>query len=93
MKDLCIPVPNFAPEQIAELELTIGGKKIKYHFRVESFPWNVNETKNGQLDSFEKIQRLREAIDNYDDDWELIQIYTPPENAEYIQILFRKRQK
>jgi hypothetical protein len=96
MKDLCIPVPNFGPDEVAELQLTIGQKKIQFSFRVVSFPWNSPNDlqKQGKVqDSFEKIARLRSAIESYDKEWEIIQIYTPPEGAEFIQVLFRKRYK
>ena len=43
MKDLCIPIPNFNEDEIADIELRVGEEKISYSFRVESFPWEVED--------------------------------------------------
>ena len=92
MKEICIPVPGFREGQVAELELSVTGKKEKYFFRVEAFPWKIeNESKNKEELVALKIAKLQENLANYDQNWELIQIYTPSENAEYIQVLFRKK--
>ena len=95
MKDLCIPVPDFAEDEIAEIELRVGGKKIQYSFRVESFPWEVEDelsvTDDDVSASLARIYRLKRSIESYDRDWELIQIFTPSENAQHIQVLYRKR--
>ena len=94
MKDLTIPLPNFLEEQIAEVEVKINGKKRRYNFRVESFPWEetVNDIENQDAIS-SKIINLRNELENYSKDWELIQIFTPRENAKNIQVLFRQRQQ
>lgn len=96
LKDLCIPIPGFGEEDVAELHLKVGDKHISYDFRVESFPWDVKDNLNGENDddvsvSLARIERLRNAINKYDKTWELIQIFNPPENAKYIQVLFRKK--
>jgi len=97
LKDICIPLPGFGEEEIAELHLKVGDRKIVYDFRVESFPWDVEDNLNNGSDddvsrSLARIERLRNAINKYDKSWELIQIFNPPENAKYIQVLFRKKQ-
>ncbi|MFC2097816.1 hypothetical protein ACFLSI_05720 [Bacteroidota bacterium] len=95
MKDVCIPISNFEEDQIAEVILKVGGKKISYNFRIESFPWMVDDTlskfEDEVSESLLKIYKLKEAIQKYDKDWELIQIYTPNENAKNIQVLYRKK--
>ena len=95
MKDLCIPIPGFGENEIAELQLKVGDQKISYDFRVESFPWDVEDELNGDSDeitrSLARISRLRTAIQNYDRSWELIQIFTPANHASYIQVLYRKK--
>ena len=95
MKDLCVPIPNFGDEGFAEIILKVGEKNIKYNYRVVSFPWNeVPEQTKFQDDldlSLARIQKLRESIESYDAKWELIQIFTPSENAENIQVLYRMR--
>lgn len=95
MKDLCVPVYDFRDDEIAEVRLTIGGKKITYDFRVESFAWDVEDELSRFDDkislSLARIERLRNAINDYDPAWELIQIYTPAKNSKYIQVLYRKK--
>ena len=96
LKDVCIPIPGFGEEEVAELHLKIGDRKISYDFRVESFPWDVeDELNNGDDDdvsrSLARIERLRNSINRYDKSWELIQIFNPRKNARYIHVLFRKK--
>jgi len=95
MKDICVPIPGFGDDEVAELYLKIGDKKISYDFRIESFLWEVEDELNQEKDelthSIARIERLRRAINRYDKSWELIQIFNPPENSKYIQVLFRKK--
>ena len=95
MKDLCVPVPSFGEDEVAVIDLKVGDKKIHYSFRVESFPWQVEDELSVAEDdvssSLARIYRLKRSIENYDKDWELMQIYTPAENAQHIQVLYRKR--
>ena len=95
LKDLCIPVPGFGENEIAELHLKVGDKKISYDFRVESFPWDLDDELNGDSDnisrSLARISRLKASIENYDKSWELIQIFTPASASKYIQVLYRKK--
>jgi len=95
LKDLCIPIPGFSENEVAELHLKVGARKISYDFRVESFLWDVEDELNGDSDDISKslarISRLRKAIAEYDKTWELIQIFTPADSAKYIQVLYRKK--
>jgi hypothetical protein len=97
MKDLCVPIPHFGEDEIADIDLRVGDQKISYSFRVESFPWEVEDELSVANDdvsaSLARIYRLKRAIEGYDRDWELIQIYTPNENARYIQVLYRRRNR
>ncbi|MCF8242595.1 MAG: hypothetical protein K9J16_14550 [Melioribacteraceae bacterium] len=95
MKEICIPIPHFGENQIAEVEVTVNGKKEQFHFRVESFPWKVEAPVEleGEQAIEKKISNLREMIESYDDDWQLVQIFTPKENANYIQVLYRMKTK
>ncbi|MBL7113836.1 MAG: hypothetical protein ISS19_17995 [Bacteroidales bacterium] len=95
MKDLCVPIPNFGENEMAEIELRVGDRKIEYNFKVESFLWEAEDELTHDEDdhvanSLARITRLKTAIKNYDKDWELIQIYTPSENATHIQVLYRR---
>jgi hypothetical protein len=95
MKDLCVPIPGFGDSEHAELTLNIGGNKQTINYRVESFPWDSDEDLYPDGDdislSLARIERLKRDIKNYDKAWELIQIFTPSENAKSIQVLYRKR--
>ncbi len=96
MRDLSIPIPNLKENQIAKLEVTVGEEKLKYEFRIESFTWETDDDLPSQSSdhvsrSLARITRLKHAIESYDRNWELIQIYNPAENSKFIQVLYRKR--
>ena len=97
MKEICVPISNLRDDEIAEVIVTVGGKKLSYSFRVESFPWTVNSDQSSSDDddtmhaSLEQITLLRNSLANYDSGWELIQIYTPRVGASHIQVLYRKK--
>ncbi len=95
MKELCVPIPDFGDAEFAEIILKVGIKNVKYNYRVVSFPWNEIPNKEEYHDDLElslaRIQVLRESIESYDAKWELIQIFTPSENAENIQVLYRMK--
>ncbi len=95
MKDLCVPIPDFGEDEIADIELRVGDKKISYSFRVESFPWEVEDelsvTDDDVSASLARIYRLKRSIEGYDKNWELIQIFTPNDSARHIQVLYRRR--
>jgi hypothetical protein len=97
MREICIPVPGFGEDQIAEVFLTVGGEKISYSYRVESFPWNIEgfpqpaDDQDYEHATLEQIALLRNALAKYDKSWELIQIFTPRKGASHIQVLYRKK--
>ncbi len=95
MKDLCVPIPGFGDSEHAEIILSLGEKKQTINYKVESFPWDSDEDllyKNDEISiSLLRIERLKKAIREYDNAWELIQILTPAENARNIQVLYRKK--
>ena len=92
MKEICIPLPDFLDQQIANVEVTINGEKRKYNFRVESFPWEVEEElafdENQRIEK--RINRLTENIESYDKNWRLVQIFKPGKGSKHIQVLFRQ---
>ena len=93
MKDITIPLPNFLEEQIAEVEVIINGKKRQYNFRIESFPWRADEEelKENSQETTAKIKQLQRELENYSKEWELIQIFSPGQEAKHIQVLFRQK--
>jgi len=97
MKELCVPIMHFAEDETAEILLKVGGKEIQYNFRVVSFEWDVEDEFSNGADELSKslarITRLKNSIKNYDSAWELIQIYTPLDDAKFIQVLYRKKEE
>jgi hypothetical protein len=94
MHDICVPIPHFRENEIAEVEVKVGDKKSSFNFRVESFNWELSDSKTSELTPIsleEKISHLRENIETYDENWELVQIFTPAQGSKYIQVLFRQR--
>jgi hypothetical protein len=96
MRDLCIPLPGIFEGKQADIVVTVDNRKIEYHFRIESFPWDCNDLikskKKGENEkSFEKIKKLKSAISEYDKEWELVQIFDPRLNSKFIQVLYRKK--
>ena len=96
MKELCVPVPGITENDVAEVTVSIKGNKIKYEFRIESFPWETEETLNDTKDplaiSLGKIYKLKLSIESYDKNWELIQIFNPTEGSDHVHVLYRKKQ-
>lgn len=88
MKEVSIPLPDFLEKQIAEIEVKINGKKRQFSFRVESFKWEP-DGETWQIEK--KIKKLREEIENYNKEWELIQIFRPNENSKFVQVLFKQK--
>jgi hypothetical protein len=95
MKEICIPIPLLKDNEIVNVEVSLGGQKISYNFRVESFPWEVSEEYSNITDPLERslarIYRLKSAIENYDKEWELLQIFNPDGHADHIHVLYRKK--
>jgi hypothetical protein len=95
MKEIVIPIPDITENETAEVEVDIKGRKLKYNFRVVSFPWEEDARLAGIKDvvslSLARIYNLKKRIENYDKKWELIQIYKPSKNADHIHILYRKK--
>ncbi len=93
MKEICIPLPDFLDQQIANVEVTINGEKRTYNFRVESFPWELeNDVAFDEQQRLERrISRLTQNIENYDKNWRLVQIFKPGTGSKHIQVLFKQR--
>lgn len=96
MNQLCVPVPGIKENDVAEVTVTLKDKKLKYEFRIEAFPWELDESLAGAKDplviSLAKIYKLKLAIEAYDSNWELIQIFNPGEGSDHVHVLYRKKQ-
>jgi hypothetical protein len=94
MHDVCVPIPHFSDNEIAEVEVKIGDKKSSFNFRIESFVWENADSKISELTPIpieQKISQLKHNIESYNKEWELIQIFTPTQGSKYIHVLFRQR--
>ena len=97
MKEICVPIPDITEDEIAEVVVNIKGRRIKYSFRIESFPWKGDHVIPTYDDtpslSSSRINELRRFIESYDKEWELVQIFNPSENASHIHVMYRKKKK
>jgi hypothetical protein len=84
MPSISIQLPAIEADQQIEVEVKINGHKKQYHYRVEIFAWeDCPEPEE------EKAHCLKRIIENYDKNWQLIQIGSPTEKT--IPIMFRQR--
>lgn len=95
MKQVNLPLPRIEENEPVEINVLIGELKDKIEFKIESFEWEVEDELSKHKDStsisLARIERLKKSIENYDKSWELIQIFAPLENSQYIRVLYRKR--
>ena len=84
MREVVLSIPTLEAEQNLEIDVRINGKKRTLKYRVEIVHW-----KGSEPSSEEKVTVIRHAIDDYDKDWELIQIGAP--DQEKIPLMFRKK--
>ena len=84
MREVVLSIPTLEAEQNLEIDVRINGKKRTLKYRVEIVHWQGSEPS-----SEEKVTVIRHAIDDYDKDWELIQIGAP--DQEKIPLMFRKK--
>ena len=84
MREVVLSIPTLEAEQNLEIDVRINGKKRTLKYRVEIVHW-----KGSEPSSEEKVTVIRHAIDDYDKDWELIQIGAPDEDK--IPLMFKKK--
>ena len=76
--------------------VNVAGESQKYNFKVETFDWSITDAElaDHPYDPYTlRIQKLREAIEKYDKNWEVIQIFDPGKESNFVQALFRLRGK
>lgn len=86
MKEICIHIPDLEPNQTVELEVRVNGKRHRIQYRVEAI--DASEWKSSAED---RIDQLRAVIQDYNTDWELVQIGA--EVRQVIPVMFRHREK
>jgi hypothetical protein len=75
MPSISIQLPAIDADHQVEVEVKINGRKRTYNYRVEIFSWEqcVEPPQ-------ERAGCLKRIIENYDRNWQLIQIGSPPKN-------------
>lgn len=84
MREIVIVVPDIDVEQNVEIEVRINGRKKTLHYRVELLNWEGTAPKEG-----ERFTVLKHYIDEYDKNWELVEIGAPGNNN--VPLMFRMR--
>lgn len=95
MNDICVPIPRLPDATHAEVEVKVEGRKRSFNYRLEVFDWQPTEEISDQ-NMFARIRnnrinQLKQSIENYDKHWELVQIYNPGPRDKFIQVLFRQK--
>jgi hypothetical protein len=83
MREIVILIPDIDARQNVEIDVRINGKKRTLKYRVELVEWE------GVDPSEDRVKVLRKKVENYDKDWQLMEIGAPGEHN--IPLLFRKR--
>lgn len=82
MREIVILIPEIDVEQNVEIDVRINGRKKTLKYRVELINWEGNNQED-------RVTILKHKIEDYDKDWELVEIGAPS-NTE-IPIMFRKK--
>ena len=95
MREICIPIPEIVGGLPVEIEIKSAGNDKSILYRIVSFPFasrkEQTENKHKESASSVQISELKNTIETYDNAWQLIQIFAPLNNSNYIQVLFRKK--
>ena len=83
MREIVILIPEVDAHQNVEIDVRINGKKKTLKYRVEIVEWE------GDDPSKDRVAVLRKKIDNYDKNWQLMEIGAPSEHQ--IPLVFRQR--
>jgi hypothetical protein len=81
MDTICIPVP-MPEDKAVQMEVTIDGETRLMQYRVET----LHFTPGADADS--RFDELRDFIQNYDEDWQLVQVGSP--GPETVPVTFRR---
>jgi len=94
MREISLPLPVFQENEQIEINVNIGKSRKIQNYKIESFRWECEDELSNKTDKtsmeLARISRLKKSIENYDKSWELVQIFAPLENSEFIRVLYRK---
>jgi hypothetical protein len=95
MRQISLPLPRFEDDEPVEIKIKTGIKGRTYVYRLEPVKWESDEELGKAGDktaiSLYRINQLKLSIESYDKSWELIQIFAPLKNSNYLRVLYRKR--
>ncbi len=95
MREINIPLANINDDDHVDIEISVGNQKQKHFYRLESVPWEKDsdnrKLEKKELSSSKRIEILKKAIETYDKNWELIQIFAPLKKSLNIHMLYRKK--
>lgn len=83
MREVVILIPDVDAEQNVEIDVRINGRKKTLQYRVELIDWE-----GSGVPPKDKVTVLRHKIDEYDKNWELVEVGAPNENN--IPLTFRR---
>ncbi len=83
MREVVILIPKVDVEQNIEIDVRINGRKKTIRYRVELLSWEGDDAKT------DRVKILKHKIEEYDQDWELVEIGAP--TNENIPLMFRKK--
>ena len=81
---IAIQIPQIPGEQEIEIDVKVNGVTQQYKYRVEVFYWR--DCRNPDAN---RVDCLREIINEYDKGWDLYQIGLPTD--EFVPITFRQK--
>lgn len=84
MPAITINLPQVEAEQHIEVEVRINGDKKNYSYRIEILAWEDCEAYRA-----DRANCIREVVEQYDPDWQLVQIGSPTDTS--IPIMFKQR--
>ena len=82
MREIVILIPDIDVEQNVEIDVRINGRKKTLKYRVELINWEGDDQEN-------RVTILKHKIEDYDKDWELVEIGAP--SGIEIPIMFREK--
>lgn len=91
MAEICIPIPDLKDGQKAEITVNKLNDGDPISYRVETFSGNSSLQSNNNLDNEAVFTTFKHFIDNYDKQWELLQVIASQEDHSSIKLLYRKR--
>ena len=88
MKEVVILIPDVDVEQNIEIEVRINGRKKTLQYRVELLTWEGNDDP-----PTDPVPILKKKIDEYDKDWELMEIGAPGKDSIPLMFSIKARKE